>query len=225
MQREGRGLIFWSIYFILKASKALRGGYSMTVKAKNIRIIAEPMEFFRERVSESIQNQNISANKEIEFYLVMVLARYMEVEKLIEAQRDPLAIKLHKAACSDKETRIQLLKELGDFALYISGFFADSLSRKIIDIDYYIKMGGSAYANLSCSFSQKGLQSLYGDLAVHFTKYVDVFAEISDEAFSHSSKDLLRLYEKWLKTKSDRLALILQKEGLFPTESPSTEPM
>jgi len=38
------------------------------------------------------------------------------------------------------------LRKLGDAGSFISGLFADSLNRKLVDIDYYIAMGGSAYS-------------------------------------------------------------------------------
>mgnify|MGYP002137355912 CR=1 FL=1 len=39
------------------------------------------------------------------------------------------------------------MRAMGDFSLYIAGFFSDSLKRKLVDVDYYIGMGGAAYEN------------------------------------------------------------------------------
>ena len=52
---------------------------------------------------------------------------------------------------SEPIVRFELLKKLGDRSLYISGFFADSLQRKVVDVDYYAEMGGVAYGALADS--------------------------------------------------------------------------
>jgi len=191
----------------------------MNFKNKKIDIFSEPMSFFRKLVTTSLENQKVETSQDVEFYLVSLLVRYMQIEYLLNSQKDPLAIQYHKALLLPHKMRVQLLKDLGDVALYISGFFSDSLSRKIIDVDYYMNMGGIAYQNLSHEFPQNSLKELYKDLATKFSAYVDILAEISDQAFAHSQRDLLRLYEKWLKTKSERLEKLLKEEGLFPVES------
>ncbi|MBI4041476.1 MAG: hypothetical protein HY390_06390 [Deltaproteobacteria bacterium] len=195
----------------------------MLKKNSKISIFNEPLEFFRERVVQSLQNQHIETHPEIEFYLVSLLVRYMQMEAMKESQKKPLALQYQKALLSQPQVKIQLFKELGDFALYVSGFFADSLSRQLVDVDYYMNMGGIAYKNLANLLSKQHLHQLYEDLANRFSTYVDVLAEVSEGAFSHSSIDILRLYEKWLKTKSERLEKLLMKEGLFPIERNSTE--
>ena len=140
-----------------------------------------------------------------------------------KSAQDPLAIQLQKALLSSTHERIQLLKELGDFSLYISGFFSDSLNRKLVDIDYYIAMGGVAYNNLSHTVpTLSALQATFKDLAHRFGTFVDILAEVSDSAFVHTHRDVLRLYEKWLKTRSERLAELLKKEGLFPLDALTT---
>jgi len=40
------------------------------------------------------------------------------------------------------------MQRLGDTALFIAGVFADSLNRKLVDVDYYVAMGGTAYAQV-----------------------------------------------------------------------------
>ena len=35
--------------------------------------------------------------------------------------------------------------QIGDVSLFTSGFFADSLRGKLVDVDYYVNIGGAAY--------------------------------------------------------------------------------
>ena len=82
------------------------------------------------------------------------------------------------AASADLHTKIRCLKKLGDLSLYTAGFFGESINRKIIDIDYYIGMGGSAYMSLSAILqNQKTFAELYLELAELFPNLVDVLAE------------------------------------------------
>jgi len=105
-------------------------------------------------------------------------------------------------------------------ALRESCFFSDSLKRKLIDIDYYIIIGGSAYSNLS--YITKGQQNgelfsdLFGELSDRFKEFIDVIAEVSDKTSISTNSDLLRIYERWLKTNSDRDAQLLKEKGVIP---------
>jgi len=181
-----------------------------------IKTLSQPVEFFRNLILVAIENQKVIVNQEAEYYLVMLLVKYMRGEILRRSSKDPLAIKLHNAMLARKIKSVQILKEVGDFALYISGFFADSLNRKVVDIDYYIAIGGTAYCNLANTLSQEALQGLYKDLYNRFATYVDILSEVADYTFSHTHQDILRLYEKWLRTGSNRLEQLLKKEGIVP---------
>ena len=95
------------------------------------------------------------------------------------------------------------LKQIGDFSLFISGFFADSLHRKLVDVDYYVSIGGTAYTALS-RYETDTFSPVFAELAEKFIRFVDVLSEVSERASLCSNADLLRLYERWLKTGSRR---------------------
>jgi hypothetical protein len=111
------------------------------------------------------------------------------------------------------EAKKLTLRRLGDICLLISGFFADSLKRKLVDLDYYLGMGGSAYWKLS-NLSDAG--TLYRELAMKFKPFSDVLGEMSERSGLNSNSDLLRIYEKWLLTGSDRLKILLSEHGIAP---------
>jgi hypothetical protein len=58
--------------------------------------------------------------------------------------------------------------------------------------------------------------SLFDELAGGFPAIVDLFAEISERHRMTTETDVLRLYERWLRTGSDRLAAKLQRQGILP---------
>src|SRR4051812_6337144 len=106
---------------------------------KKVNLFVEPAEFFKERITETMEKQNFSTTPTAEFYLVELLGRFMLAANLFDAHHDekhsgnnedPLAVLLLKSQAMgiDLNDKIRLLKKLGDTSLYISGFFGDSLN-------------------------------------------------------------------------------------------------
>jgi len=84
-------------------------------------------------------------------------------------------------------------------------------------------MGGNAYGSLAdCyprTFPDKGLREVFADLAGHFMNYVDVLTEVSESSELYDDRDVLCLYESWLKTGSDYAQSRLRENGVltFPS--------
>lgn len=182
--------------------------------------------YFHELISDALKHQNIEADEHVSFYLVNLLSQFSHIERIQtneEGVEMPLALLFCKAQSETPETKAQLLKYLGDFSLFISGFFQDSLNRKIVDLDYYMAMGGGAYhqlSSLSVFKSQPELFSkIFSELASRFVQWVDVISEVSEASQISTQADLLRLYEKFLRTGSMRLREMLARQGVFPNEN------
>ncbi len=60
---------------------------------------------------------------------------------------------------------------------------------------------------------------MYEELSAKFATFVDVLAEISDKTTQKSEKDILRFYELWVRTRSERAAKALQEAGIIPNET------
>ena len=58
---------------------------------------------------------------------------------------------------------------------------------------------------------------VFGELAAKFQPIVDALGEISDAAKRYSQADVLRLYEVWLKTGSNRARGLLRQLGVEAT--------
>lgn len=179
--------------------------------------------YFHELVSEAIKHQHLKADEHISFYLVNLLSHFTHSENIQrreDGEETPLAILFCQAQQESPEVKVRLLKYLGDFSLLISGFFQDSLSRKIVDVDYYMSMGGAAYSQLSSSGLHRKQQALFSqmfsELSDHFVQWVDVISEVSEVSHMNSHQNLLRLYEKWIRTGSHRLKELLSQKGVIP---------
>jgi hypothetical protein len=126
------------------------------------------------------------------------------------------------ASAADARTQAErdaTLQRLGDVSLFVAGFFAHGFERRLIDVDYHVAMGGRAYSTLAAATvtgPRRALCGVFGELARKFQSVVDAIGEISDSARVWSSKDVLRLYELWLKTGSPRAQGLLQQLGVSP---------
>ena len=178
-------------------------------------------DFFRDLLARAIENQRARVQPFTELYLVNLLHEFLASEALyVQAedgtwQQKPLAFLLKEALDEAGPARMRLLRRLGDTSLFISGFFPDSLARRssLVDVDYYIAMGGRAYDAVARQATER---SLWEELAEKFRLLVDLLNEVSERTLASSDAGLVRLYERWLKSGSDRLATLLVRQGVVP---------
>ncbi|NNM01622.1 MAG: hypothetical protein HKO62_12790 [Gammaproteobacteria bacterium] len=187
-------------------------------------------EHFHDCLDTALRNQEVPASCEAQMYIVNLLTQFALADNVFEQTshgRDIKALAFmygDAVDASDPLAQRTTLKRLGDVALFISGLFSDSLNRKLVDIDYYIAMGGSAYSYLADSGRSDGyaLGDVYAELADKFVAFVDVLAEIAETSSSSGDSDILRSYEIWLRTGSDRAARRLQAAGIVPSAAASS---
>jgi len=183
-------------------------------------------EFFHDSVQTALRKQHVAVDDHTEHYVVNVLTMFARSEELYESTPEgvrlkPLAHMLADASlASSPQQRDETLRRLGDVSLFVAGFFAQSFARKLVDIDYHIAMGGRAYGtladNLRGSIRGQAFAAVFLELAQKFQRLVDVLNEVAEMAYTHTDKDILRLYEIWMKTGSPRAFAILQRLGVAP---------
>src|SRR5262245_42872701 len=150
------------------------------------------VEFFKELVDGALAHQRLNAGELTAYYVVNLLAGFLQRPA---SDDQPLAMRLARALESGGMEQRASLREIGDLSLFVSGFFSDSLRNKLVDVDYYIAIGGSAYTALS-RFDSDTLSPVFGELADKFVGFVDVLSEVSERTSCASNADLLRLYER-----------------------------
>lgn len=195
-------------------------GCGKVIAVKNLQ------EFFRDSIEQALQSQNVEVDAHTKHYVVNLLTLFSRSDQFYERTDDgvaikPLALMLEDAlASATQNERDQRFQRLGDVALFVAGFFARSFSRKSIDVDYYIAMGGNAYGTLSNTMRSSSqphvFRDIFGELARKFQPFVDVLNEISESGYVHSNKDIMRLYDVWLRTGSPRAATKLRELGVIP---------
>jgi len=185
-------------------------------------------DYFRESMDAAIANQGVQVDTHATHYVVNLLTLFSRSEDLYEDCGEsygvkPLALMLLDASEAQSPVeRSATLQRLGDVALFMAGFFADGLAHKLVDLDYYIRMGGTAYSSLSDEIRGtargRALAHVYEELAHKFQVVVDVLNEVRDGARQSTDIDLLRTYEVWLKTGSKRAAALLRQNGVTPID-------
>jgi len=177
------------------------------------------VEYFKELVEGALEHQHVEATAHTAFYVVQLLAGFLQQPTGDPADADePLALRLGRALESGGMRQRVGLKQVGDVSLFVSGFFSDSLSRKLVDVDYYVSIGGYAYHALS-RVENDLFSSVFAELGDKFVAFVDVLSEVSERTSCVSNADLLRLYERWLKTGSPRSGQLLVERGVVPNAS------
>jgi hypothetical protein len=183
-------------------------------------------EHFSAALQSAARNQDVALRDNTSTYLVNLLTDYCEASALAAVtdsnqQIKPLATLYGEALeAPTSEHRRRTLQKLGDLALFIAGIFSDSLNRKLVDVDYYIGMGEAAYCcvydSLQVDARARSASGVFAELSSKFPLLVDLLTEISEMSGLKSRSDLLRTYELWQKTGSERARKQLRRAGIVP---------
>jgi hypothetical protein len=192
-------------------------------------VLREPInlfDFFRERVDAAANNQQASLSQEGIFYLSNLLTEQGNSDL---SEGPPTLVEMMvRARDQSPGTAVSDYRELGDRALYLSGFFRTHIERGIVDLEYYLYLGASAYhtlSNLLClGHRSGGFSAIFSELAARFKTCAAILSEVEQEVRSEASveedepsdKEILALYEHWQATGSTKAARKLQSLGLLP---------
>jgi hypothetical protein len=179
------------------------------------------VEYFKELVDGALSHQGLATQELTAYYVVQLLASFTQRPGLDHPEQAPLAVRLARALESGGMRQRASLKDIGDVSLFVSGFFSDSLNRKLVDVDYYVAIGGYAYNALS-RVETDTFSPVFAELGKKFAGFVDVLTEVSERTSCTSNADLLRLYERWLKTGSPHSGQLLVERGVVPNSSVKT---
>ena len=190
------------------------------LKVRNLR------EFFRQSIDDAISRQRVSVTDQTSHYVVNLLTLFSRSEEFhgdTSSSRcvGPLALMLAKALESESEEEKNFaLQRLGDIALFMSGFFSQSIEHGAVDRGYYTDMGGNAYDwlanNVRGTLRGRAIGHVFEELACKFVDIVDVINEVSEQASVPTVSDTMRLYKTWLSTGSARAARLLKEMGIEP---------
>lgn len=173
-------------------------------------LFVSPEGYFTELIKEALQKRKLNPSPYVETYLVALMKHYLATDNLFEKPTQTLAEMYLHAQAMDATLKELTLKKLADKSLYVSGFFSDSLQRKIVDVDYYVNIGGNAYRQLAANTKDDAQAAVYKTFSVQFMDFVDVLTHVSQKSMITTDQNILRLYDRYLRTGS-----LIAKEKLI----------
>ncbi|HVM95157.1 MAG TPA: hypothetical protein VMT89_02155 [Candidatus Acidoferrales bacterium] len=176
-------------------------------------------EFFRDLLQDAMRSQEVSSSEATEFYLVKLLEGFARVER--DWNDRPLALEYLESFHSPPPHRYGKLKRVADTSLFMAGLFMESLHRSLVTGDYYSALGRTAYHQLAGLWGE-GVDAgnPFTELSNRFPDFVRVLTEISFGDLFKSDEHTLRVYTRWMYTRSERDAQWLMRQGITPFEPP-----
>jgi hypothetical protein len=170
-------------------------------------------EYFREAVVTARQRKGLALTEQAEAYLVHLLCEFSRTENVYAGtdpgERPTMATLLSRAQEAQPTEALRIYKHMGDSSLYLTGFFTDAMQGALVNVNYYVSMGESAYASVAGLMRPTAASSsaLFHELSDHFSALVELLSAVSvhgetdkKRAAQLSDKRVLELLERYRKT-------------------------
>ncbi|MGC4091768.1 MAG: hypothetical protein QM756_28575 [Polyangiaceae bacterium] len=196
--------------------------------APHLELAADLRGFFQPALATALSERRVSASEPTSHYLVALLVDFAHPAALSHEMERPLAVQLAEALDAVGSERFERLRCLGDNVLYTSGFFLDHLETHGVELSYVSSLGARAYGTAASMLRRAGggdetprAPELFEELADKFAPFAEVLATLADGLFANSAKGSdsgsLKMYERWLRSGSPKLASALAERGMAPT--------
>ena len=173
-------------------------------------------EFFREVLRGAMRTHDVESSEPTEHYLVNLLERFAKPGPEWDAR--PLGLAYLESFHHPRPQRLAALRHVGDTALFLSGVFMESLERRTVSTDYYMRIGQVAYHQLAglAPSDRAARGDVFGEIAARFPDFVRVLSELSFEEMFRGDVQTVRVYTRWLRTRGARDAQWLLRRGIVP---------
>lgn len=166
-------------------------------------------DYFHCSVRRAVEHQGVPAGEATVYYLAGLLTNFSRSENLFEYGRDGVRLRslahLYADAVHSESERGRrlLMRQMGDVALFVSGMFSGFFNRRraLVGMDYYIAMGGQAYASLAGSgdgaFATRETEDVFERLSTGFGDFVGVLTEVGNEGARERHQQASELINHW----------------------------
>lgn len=208
-----------------------------------IAIAPSMTEYFEGVVDDAVRSRRVEISTAVRGYLVGMLCDFAHPDETVGSTMDqPLTFQLRDALDAVGAERFLRLRRLGDGVLYVAGFFGGHIELRGVDRAYVLGVGSTAYGQAASMLRLGGngavgfaamarereagrrlvaAPDVLGELATKFDRVADVLADVAEGTLAlgaYDDRTVLKLYDRWLKTGSSRLAGELAQRGLLPTK-------
>jgi hypothetical protein len=160
--------------------------------------------YFKKRLTECAQRFEPPPHEDTCWYIGSLLERFGRSDHFFAYEHGrmdlrPLALLYGDAieARTERE-RCLLLRQLGDMSLFLGALFPERFTRRGIQQDYIVGMGGGAYDYLAST--ARANRHIYAELANTFTRMLELVANACSREQTFSTEDIIALYQRWLET-------------------------
>lgn len=151
--------------------------------------------YFYDQLQEANSKSTRPLPNETIYYSSIVMDKFGESSHFFETvegkvREKILGIKLLETNNMGKEQQKRTLKDIGDTALLICGYFSDSLNKKLVDTRYYQELGQIAYSRLDSyipSFYE--VKSFYKMLSTSFESVTLLMGVVSKRLMSQNPSE------------------------------------
>ncbi len=147
--------------------------------------------YFYSELKKLNDKKGVPLPNEAIYYSSRVLDRFGMSKELFEFENGKvrekvLGIKLLESTHLSKEQKKRQLRDVGDTALFICGYFSSSLNKKIIDSSYYADLGISAYQTLDQLIPEVlDIPSFYEKFSRSFDSIVELMSLVSKQTMEN----------------------------------------
>lgn len=179
--------------------------------------------YFSEQLQEHRQSLRPPPADDTLWYLSHMLARFGRSESLFaydEGRFDlrPLALLYGDAMeADDDHQRCLFLQQLGDMALFLGALFPERFTKRGIQQDYVVGMGGGAYDYLAENARRN--RHVFQELSCMFAKILELVSVACSRDAASNDETILALYQRWMHTRDPLIARQLQSLGIQLPES------
>jgi hypothetical protein len=167
-----------------------------------VNVVPDTRGLFHHVLREVLRDMGLQIPENVEFYTVMLLD---EMGK-IPYDEEPLGPKMFTGVYPE---RITILKDVGDRALFVSGFFGERLQARGIAKEYYAGLGAAAYGELASRWPDP-----FKAMATHVRSLQGALEGVR-EACDSMGMDVWSVHERWLQTRSPALERRMAKLGMI----------
>jgi hypothetical protein len=179
--------------------------------------------FLAQEIENAEEKLRIQLSPYSKLYLLHLMKRLSEDEDFFCSEvlkERPLGVLLLEAVHKDIFGKIRNLKIVGDLSLVFSGLFPEFLTRRMVDIDYFMSLGRKSYSLLSDTYSQyrtkRELFILYSQLVAEFFYLTEIMTEISDDMNFLDRSNIENINARWRKTGVAKYLEILSQNEIVP---------
>lgn len=109
--------------------------------------------FYDQLLEVNKKNLNPLPNETV-YYSSLIMDQFGESQKYFDTQEGKvrekiLGTKLLESSGQPRRVQKRMLRDIGDTALFMCGYFSDSVNKKLIDLSYYHELGRIAYRRLN----------------------------------------------------------------------------